>query len=311
MKETECNPLIPLLSKRQVIATSKEMKALISHATKVAQSNANIFIFGESGTGKEVLASYIHAASRRADAPYISVNCAAIPENLIESEFFGHVKGAFTGAVSDRKGRMLHADTGTLLLDEVTEIPLSIQPKLLRAIQEQMFEPVGSSTSKKVDVRFIATSNRPLEEVTHSKTFRKDLYYRLGVIPLIIPPLRQRKDDILPLAFHFLSMNYPGYTLSDTAKKQLLSYSWPGNVRELSNVIEHSAVIAPGHCIETITARDTKPYPFATDSLHAVELRHILEVVKACDGNKTHAAEILGISIRTLRNKLKDISFRA
>ncbi|MCH9625762.1 MAG: Regulatory protein AtoC [Chlamydiales bacterium] len=242
----------------QVIVESPVMKKILTDSAKIAQSQASVLIHGESGTGKEVIASAIHALSMRADKPYIRVNCAAIPDTLIESEFFGHEKGSFTGANTKKPGRFELADQGTLLLDEVTEIPLILQPKLLRVIQEREFERVGGTKPLSVDVRLISTSNRDLKEAISQKIFREDLYYRLNVIPIYLPPLRDRREDILPLARYFISQfcqkngkNKKKFT--EKAQKKLLDYSWPGNIRELSNlmerivVLDYSSKIEPDH----------------------------------------------------------------
>lgn len=235
-------------SKQQFIFESPAMKAIYNQISQVAKSNASVFISGESGTGKEVVAQAIHDESLRYQNPYIKVNCAAIPETLLESEFFGHEKGAFTGASAKRLGRFELGNTGTLFLDEVTEIPISLQAKLLRAIQEKEFERVGGTKPVKVDVRLISTTNRNIKEAINNKVIREDLYYRLNVVPIHIPPLRERKEDILALAHYFLERTslenkFPKKTLSEGAKKKLLTYSFPGNVRELSNIMERAAVM--------------------------------------------------------------------
>lgn len=240
------------ISSRQLpsrfVAESPLMKKVLAEAIQIAKSQASVLIHGESGTGKEVIAAAIHAHSLRAKNPYIRVNCAAIPDSLIESEFFGHERGAFTGANTKRAGRFELADKGTLLLDEVTEIPIGLQPKLLRVIQEQEFERVGGSKSLAVDVRLISTSNRNLKEAIHDKILREDLYYRLNVVPIHLPPLRERKEDILPLTHYFLQKfcteNRKSLkTLTKNSEKKLLSYSWPGNIRELVNAIERVVVL--------------------------------------------------------------------
>jgi len=235
-------------NKNIFIAESPVMKRLAEDAQKIAKSNASVLIHGESGTGKEVMASYIHAHSLRKNNPYICVNCAAIADTLLESEFFGHEKGSFTGAQSRRLGRFELADRGTLLLDEITEIPISLQPKLLRVIQEREFERVGGSKSIGVDVRLISTSNRNLQEAIDNKVFREDLFYRLNVVPLCLPPLRERKEDIIPLAQHYLSRfcaenKKAEKRLSKKMQKQLLAHHWPGNVRELANLMERLIVL--------------------------------------------------------------------
>lgn len=241
----------------KIIAESPLMKKIIQQLTKVAKSHANVFIHGESGTGKEVIAQAIHMHSPRAPKPYIRVNCAAIPETLLESEFFGHEKGSFTGASNKRMGRFELAHGGTLLLDEVTEIPLMLQPKLLRAVQEQEFERVGGMKSIRVNVRLLATSNRNLKEAISQKIFREDLYYRLNVIPIYLPPLRERKEDILPLADYFLEKFCSEYgknkkNLSPSAQTKLIEYPWPGNIRQLTNVIERTIVMDDSSTVEDI-----------------------------------------------------------
>lgn len=232
----------------QFIAESPVMQKILQEAVQVAKSQASVLIHGESGTGKEVVAAAIHAHSLRAKRPYIRVNCAAIPESLIESEFFGYEKGAFTGANQKKPGRFELADQGTLLLDEVTEIPISLQAKLLRAIQEQEFERVGGTKPVSVDIRLISTSNRNLKEAIENKIFREDLYYRLNVVPIYLPPLRERKEDILPLATYFLKKfclenRKDIKALSARAEKKLTEYAWPGNIRELANLMERIVVL--------------------------------------------------------------------
>lgn len=237
-----------------LIAESDTMKMLLDKAKQAADSSANIFIHGESGCGKEVLSFFIHQHSPRASHPYIKVNCAAIPETLMESEFFGHEKGAFTGATSKKAGRFELANKGTLLLDEITEIPVNLQAKLLRVIQEKELEHLGGTKTLPLDVRILATSNRNLKEAIADKTFRKDLYYRLNVIPLFIPPLKERKKDILPLAYFFLQKfcklnQKPLKKLSKSAEQALIDYTWPGNIRELSNVLERVVILEKADCL--------------------------------------------------------------
>lgn len=236
--------------KHPLITHSKQMQQLVKAAQKIAISNANVFIHGESGTGKEVMASYIHANSLRSHSPYICVNCAAITDTLLESEFFGHEKGSFTGAHQKRQGRFELAHMGTLLLDEVTEIPLSLQPKLLRVLQERLFERVGGSQTLSVDVRIMATSNRDLQKAIADNHFREDLYYRLNVIPLHLPPLRERKEDIIPLTTHYLhhfckENKQKPKELTEEVRDTLMTYSWPGNIRQLANVMERICVLYP------------------------------------------------------------------
>ncbi|MDE3046590.1 MAG: sigma-54-dependent Fis family transcriptional regulator [Verrucomicrobiota bacterium] len=303
----------------ELVANSAPMKKIVADLAKIAKSQANVFITGESGTGKEVIAAAIHRLSTRTGQPFIKVNCAAIPEALIESEFFGHERGAFTGALARKIGRFELADKGTLLLDEVTEIPLNLQAKLLRAIQEQEFERLGSTRSIKVNARLLATSNRNMLEAIESKVFREDLYYRLNVVPVHLPSLRQRPEDILPLAEHFVRKfcaenHKPIKPFTDRAIQKLLAYHWPGNVRELANIIERTVVldfhstIDADHLYLDAPALPTKPIgslPIGL-TLHQLEKRLILETLEAQGQNRTKTASLLDISIRTLRNKLHE-----
>lgn len=300
-----------------ILAESLVMQQVLSDITKVAQSHAAVFISGESGTGKEVIAHAIHYQSPRASLPFIKVNCAAVPETLIESEFFGHEKGSFTGAIEKRIGRFELAHKGTLLLDEISEIPLSVQAKLLRVVQEQEFERVGGVKPLKVDVRLISTSNRTMKEMIEQKLFREDLYFRLNVVPIQLPPLRERKEDILSLAEYFLDRfseenQKRKKQLSQSAQKRLLEYPWPGNIRELANTIERAVVMNSGDLIEADHLRldPSSPallsVPVAKETTLAdLEKNHILETLTACNHNRTRAAKSLGISVRTLRNKLQ------
>jgi len=302
-----------------MIVESPAMRKIVEDLPRIAKSQASIFITGESGTGKEVLANAIHHLSPRAPKPFVRVNCAAIAESLLESEFFGHEKGSFTGALQRRMGRFELAHQGTLLLDEISEISLEVQPKLLRAIQEKEFERVGGTKPVHVDVRLIATSNRNMQEAVEKKLFREDLFFRLHVIPITIPPLRERKEDILPLAHYFLQKfcqenGISEKSLSPAAREKLLVYPWLGNVRELANVMERTIIM---HSPKVIDACDLKlefscPIPLATkqeptniEPLSALEKRHILMALEKFSHNKTKTAEVLGISLRTLRNKLK------
>jgi two-component system response regulator AtoC len=304
-----------------LIAESPQMKKILIDLEKIAKSNASVFITGESGTGKEVLASAIHELSSRSHAPFIKVNCAAIPETLIESEFFGHERGSFTGALQRKTGRFELADKGTFLLDEVTEIPLILQAKLLRAIQEQEFERVGGMRPIKVNIRFLATSNRNMQEAIETKIFREDLFYRLNVVPIHVPPLRERVEDILPLANYFLNRfcrenhKAPKY-FTPNAIQKLMHYPWPGNVRELGNIIERTVVldfdskINVDHLyldspISSKPSIDKGALPIGI-SLHELEKRFILETLDIQHRNKSKTASALGISVRTLRNKLHE-----
>jgi two-component system response regulator AtoC len=300
---------------QQIIGESPAMKQILHDVEKVAKSQASVFIHGESGTGKEVIAQAIHFKSPRAQKPFIKVNCAAVPETLVESEFFGHEKGAFTGANARRLGRFELAHGGTLLLDEITEIPLMLQAKLLRAIQEQEFERVGGVKPVKVDVRLISTSNRDIKEAIAQKFLREDLYYRLNVVPISIPPLRERPEDIIPLAEYFLEKSArenhkERKTLSPEAKKILLNYCWPGNIREMANIIEravvmeHHAQITPEH-LYLKTTNEVTSLPSSGKTLQELEKQHIIEVLQSQKNNRTKAAKMLGISMRTLRDKIQ------
>ena len=298
--------------KMHVIAESPAMKGILRQVEQIAKSHSNVFICGESGTGKEVIAGLIHEGSSRSNHPFIRVNCAALPDTLIESEFFGHEKGAFTGALQKKAGRFERADKGTLLLDEVSEIPAPLQAKLLRVVQEQEFERVGGAESIHVDVRLVSTSNRLMKEAIKSKEFRADLYYRLNVIPLFLPPLRERKEDILPLARLFVQVvcarnQIPLKILSKKAEQKLLAYSWPGNIRELRNCIEHGVVMDYSETLEEehFLIESDQSAPDALLSLKDLEKEHILKALEALGGNRTQAAKVLGISVRTLRNKLR------
>lgn len=303
--------------KTHIVAKSSAMKEILDNVAKIAQSNASVFITGESGTGKEVIAHAIHTQSLRNNYPFIKVNCAAIPETLIESEFFGHEKGSFTGAQSKRLGRFELANQGTLLLDEVTEIPIGIQAKLLRAIQEQEFERVGGTKLIKVDTRIISTSNRNIKDALSQKVLREDLYYRLNVVPIHLPPLRERPEDIIPLSEYFLekfSIDNHKSTIksfSANAKTKLMEYTWPGNIRELANVIERAVVMDYGKEIlpEHLSIEGNSPQKstsFVGMTLGELEKKLIIETLEAQNQNRTKTAEILGISIRTLRNKLNE-----
>lgn len=303
----------------RIIGESPQIKKILEDVARIAVSNANVLISGESGTGKEVIAQAIHNQSLRSSRPFIKVNCAAVPETLLESEFFGHEKGAFTGANAKRLGRFELANTGTLLLDEVTEIPISLQAKLLRVIQEQEFERVGGSKPVKVDVRIVSTSNRDLKEAVRDKILREDLYYRLNVVPIHLPPLRERKEDIILLAEYFLERfskqsHKEPKLLSDEAKEKLLHYSWPGNVRELSNVIERAIVmdankyISPNHLyLEDLKISSLNPsgsLPIGL-TLEELEKRMIIETLQAYQNDPVETAKTLGITLRKLNLKLK------
>jgi DNA-binding NtrC family response regulator len=320
---------------RELVYRDDAMAQVVRLAQQIAPSDASVLITGESGTGKEVVARYVHAKSNRARAPFISVNCAAIPENLLESELFGHEKGAFTGAVARRIGKFEEASGGTLLLDEISEMDVRLQAKLLRAIQERMIDRVGGGRPVPVDIRIIATSNRNLAEAVRESKFREDLFYRLNVVNLKIPPLRQRPADVLELAQHFVKIysqanGMKQRPLSAEARRELAVNPWRGNVRELENTIHRAVLLCTGEEIgpDAILAPDgarlDDPKLHSAAVAHAtlaaeqvtralvgrtvadVERELILETLKHCLGNRTHAANILGISIRTLRNKLNE-----
>jgi DNA-binding NtrC family response regulator len=321
---------------RPMIARDPATQSVITLADQIAPSDASILITGESGVGKEVMAHYVHSKSRRAQRPFISVNCAAIPENLLESELFGHEKGAFTGAVARRIGKFEEASGGTLLLDEISEMDGRLQAKLLRALQEREIDRVGGGKPVKVDIRVIATSNRDLAQGVKDGTFREDLLYRLNVVNLRLPPLRERPGDVLALAEHFVrkyakANAMPERALSVTARQRLVGHRWPGNVRELENAMHRAVLLASGPEIEEFAIRlpDGAPMPNSPASetarvasmaaeavtrglvgqtVAAVEQQLIIDTLTHCLGNRTHAANILGISIRTLRNKLKEYS---
>ncbi len=312
-------------TKDDMIARDPAMMRWIEMADKVAPSEANILITGESGTGKEVMARYIHSKSNRSKKPFISVNCAAIPENLLESELFGHEKGAFTGAVARRVGKFEEANGGTLLLDEISEMDVRLQAKLLRAIQERVIDRVGGTSPVKVDIRIVATSNRDLMASCKKGEFREDLYYRLNVINLQLPSLRQRPKDVEALAQFFIDKfselnGLPKKTLSSLARQALVNYAWPGNVRELENTLHRAVLLSSGTIIEAsdlfdevtqeslkVTVKsDVEKSLLIGRTVASVEKDLILNTLDHCSGNRTHAANILGISIRTLRNKLKE-----
>ncbi|HEX5819177.1 MAG TPA: sigma-54 dependent transcriptional regulator [Gemmatimonadales bacterium] len=301
------------------IGKSRRFLEVLKLAEHVAPTDSTVLIQGESGTGKEVVARYIHDLSNRSDGPFLSINCGALPESLLESELFGHVKGSFTGAVRDKQGLFAAARGGTFFLDEVGEMPPSLQVKLLRVLQEREVIPVGATESIPVDVRIIAATNRDLEEEIRRGNFRSDLFYRLNVIALMLPPLRERRDDLLLLLENFLqrlgdeSRTEPK-ALSQEALDAVMVYEWPGNVRELENALEHACVLSripliePTHLPERITKRRKEPLvaerAYLNPTLEVIERAYIMWVLQAEGGNKTRAAEVLGIDPSTLYRKL-------
>ena len=306
------------------IANSPAMKEVCETIQKVAPTAATVLINGESGTGKEVVARAIHLSSTRAKRPWVAVNCAAIPGELLESEMFGHVKGAFTGAVADKEGLFEAASGGTLFLDEIASMPLILQGKLLRALQEKEIRRVGGTKAIPVDVRVIAASNSNLEEAVVKGTFRSDLFYRFAVITIDIPPLRERPEDIMPLVRHFISGETPAGatqpTVNDAAAKALLAYSWPGNVRELENAVKHALTfmrggeITPGDLPTRITEnKDAADAPIASNQsaslksfLKQKEREYIGQILSSVGGDKEKAAETLKVNLSTLYRKLSD-----
>jgi len=323
------------------------IRRVLALARQVARSKATVLISGESGTGKEMFARYLHASSDRAEGPFVAINCAALPEHLLESELFGHEKGAFTGAIARKLGKFELADGGTILLDEISEMDLGLQAKLLRVLQESEFDRVGGMETVRVDVRVLATTNRKLEEAVAEGKFRQDLYYRLNVIPLKLPPLRERAEDVLRLAVFFVDRFRKAYQLpplafSPEARQWLLEYDWPGNVRELQNLMERAVLLAgPGpiakaHFLldpdvwpeslieeaeeapagEGVPPADGADYDAAAAAalpgggdvvpLEVMERHMIMRSLDHTEGNRTQAAQLLGISVRTLRNKLNE-----
>jgi len=321
---------------RDLVWRDESMGKVMKLAQQIAGSDASVLITGESGTGKEVLARYVHTRSPRASKPFICVNCAAIPEQLLESELFGHEKGSFTGAIARRIGKFEEANGGTLLLDEISEMDVRLQAKLLRAIQERVIDRVGGGKPVPVDIRIIATSNRNLAEAARNGQFREDLLFRLNVVNLKIPPLRERPQDVIALAEHFVAKyaaanGMPVRPLSPDAREALAANRWPGNVRELENTLHRTVLLTSEDTIGagalmtpdggqfdppgngSVAAQAAQTAEQVTRSLVGrtvadVERELILETLKHCLGNRTHAANILGISIRTLRNKLNEYS---
>ncbi|WP_153109253.1 sigma-54-dependent transcriptional regulator [Propionivibrio limicola] len=324
----------------RVVANDPASRNLFALAARVAQTDTTVLLTGESGVGKEVVARYIHTHSARRDGPFVAINCAAIPDSLLEATLFGYEKGAFTGAQQAQAGKFEQAQNGTLLLDEVTEMPLGLQAKLLRVLQEREVERVGGKKPVPLDIRLIATSNRDMAEAVAKGVLREDVYYRLNVFPLLIPSLRQRREDIVPLARHFLAEHggragRPGLRLSPPAEQALRDYGWPGNVRELENVIQRAVILAAGDVVEVdalhlsalprsasapilescapivsrVPSGESAAAPVLaegkTNNMRDLEREHILDVLSSVGGSRKLAGEKLGMSERTLRHKLK------
>ncbi len=307
----------------ELLGTSPTMRQVYSLLDRVSASDATVLVTGESGTGKEAVARALHHRSRRASGPFVAINCAALPESLLESELFGHVRGAFTDARTSRAGLFVEANGGTLLLDEIGEMPLGLQPKILRALEERKVRPIGAKDEVPFDVRLVASTNRNLEVAVEDGRFRADLYYRINVITVELPPLRARGADILLLAQHFLEqvaeqVDKPVVGISSAAAAKLLAYSWPGNVRELRNAIERAVAltsydrVAPDDLPQKISTFEGKQVlvagtnPSELVSLEEVEKRYILAVMTAVAGNKSEAARILGLNRKTLYRRLHE-----
>jgi len=300
----------------KAVFRSATMQDIYAKAKRFAKSTATVLITGESGTGKEVIARVLHESSSRAKGSYVRVNCAALSETLIESELFGHERGAFTGAVDSRPGRFEWANGGTLLLDEISEIPIGLQAKLLRVLEEEEYERVGGRKTYRVDVRVVATSNRMLEQEVADKKFRADLYYRLNILHIQLPPLRHRRDDIAELSTHFFRQfrseaMVPITSIADETMELLYAYDWPGNVRQLRNVIHHACLVASSQSIQpadlpALESLDNPiPENFFGMTLDEIERHVIVSYLRRNNGNKTAAARELGVTSRTLSNKMK------
>jgi DNA-binding NtrC family response regulator len=305
------------LAAPELIGRAPVFLGLLDQVRRVAKTDADVLIEAESGTGKELIARMIHRAGPRREAPFVAVNCSAFPVHLLESELFGHIRGAFTGASSNKPGKFELANRGTLLLDEIGEMPLELQPKLLRVLQEREVDPLGSTRAVPFDVRVIATTNRPLRPSITAGEFRADLYYRLSVVPLTIPPLRERSGDIVGLAEHFLrkhaQKSAPPYRIAPELAHRLEAHSWPGNVRELENFVRRALAFSTGSVLgsellahlEAVNDTPRSAGPQAGASLRDVERELLERTLEATGGNRTRAAELMGVSLRTVRNKIR------
>jgi two-component system, NtrC family, response regulator AtoC len=309
-----------------IVGRSEPMREIFATIDRVAPTRATVLLCGESGVGKDMIARAIHHHSPRADRPFVKINCTALPENLMESELFGYEKGAFTGANTSKPGKFEQADTGTVFLDEIGDVPGSIQVKLLRILQEREFERLGSNKTRHIDVRVLAATNVDLRAALEQGTFREDLYYRLNVLPINIPPLRDRKEDIPFLVNHFIKklrkdLGTPVESISDAAIERLLGYHWPGNVRELENVIERSMVLASGKVLEAGDIKlDTAPKARAVSvdnflpegmTLDEFEQSIIREALQRANGNKSQAARLLGLTRNALRYRLSQMGIES
>jgi DNA-binding NtrC family response regulator len=321
----------------RIVGEHPSIQAAGQQVQRVAATDTTVLLLGESGTGKELFARAIHHLSRRSEQPFVALNCAAIPEGLVENELFGHEKGAYTGAGARKIGKMELAHRGTLFLDEIGELPLMTQAKLLRVLEEKRYERIGGTQAVDVDARILCATNKNLEAAVAAKTFREDLYFRIAAVPLTVPPLRERGDDVFLLAEHFLErycreLSKPGLRLSEGARQRMLDYAWPGNIRELQNAIERAVILADGHAIEAKDLRLPSPRPEAGDvpagavdeefswegtleevvrrATALVERSKIETVLRACKWNKTRAAEQLGVSYKTLLNKIRELGIQ-
>ena len=311
----------------RILGESEAIKRAVAETQRVAQTEATVLLLGESGTGKELFARAVHHLSNRRDKPFVAINCAAIPETLIENELFGHERGAFTGAGDRRLGKFELASTGTVFLDEIGELPLTVQGKLLRAIEEKSIDRIGGKATIPVDVRIVAATNKDLRTAADKGEFRSDLFFRLAVFPIDIPPLRERGDDIILLARHFTAelgkeLRGRDATLSESSEQALRSHRWPGNVRELENTIERACILADSAELQpknlglyVDTQREATAFGFdlsgtlneaAERAVRMVERQKIADALAQCDGNKTRAAEVLAVSYKTLLTKIKD-----